>query len=168
MLKEIPYNELSKEMLVQLQKGGFLTVKNCNEINTMTIGWGSIGFIWNRPVFMVAVRYSRYTYNMMEKTKEFTVSIPLGSNLQKELGVCGTKSKRDLDKFEYLGLTPVPGINVDCPVIDECDLHFECKIIYKQAMEPATLDTSIRNDKYSDHDYHVLYYGEILGTYIKE
>ena len=168
MYKDIKYNELSKEMLERLQKGAFLTVNSGNEINTMTIGWGSIGFIWNKPIFMVAVRYSRYTYEMLEKTNAFTISVPLENNMQKELGICGTKSKRDIDKFKVCNLTPVIGNHVDCPIIDECDLHFECKIVYKQAMEPGMLDSQIKIDKYSNNDFHVLYYGEILGSYIKE
>lgn len=45
---DIKFNELSKEMLQQLQKGAFLTVENGDKVNTMTIGWGSIGIMWNK------------------------------------------------------------------------------------------------------------------------
>ncbi len=168
MFKDIHYNEMSKEMLEQLRKGAFLTVKGGDEINTMTIGWGNIGFIWNKPIFMAAVRYSRYTYELLEKTDEFTVSFPLSKDLKKELALCGTKSKRDIDKFEACNLTPKKGKVVNGPIIEECDLHYECKVVYKQAMEPGTLDKGIREAKYSDNDFHVLYYGEIVASYIKE
>ncbi|WP_432662244.1 flavin reductase family protein [Wukongibacter baidiensis] len=168
MLKDIAYNEMSKEMLDQLKKGAFLTVKGDDEINTMTIGWGSIGFIWNKPIFMVAVRYSRYTYELLEKTDEFTVSVPLSKDMKKELAVCGTKSKREIDKFKECNLTAENGKVVDTPIIGECDLHYECKIVYKQAMEPGMIDKGIRDAKYSNNDFHVLYYGEIVASYIKE
>jgi flavin reductase (DIM6/NTAB) family NADH-FMN oxidoreductase RutF len=51
---------------------------------------------------------------------------------------------------------------IDSPVIGECKLIFECKLVLKQVMEPGKLDSSIREKFYSDDDYHVLYYGEIL------
>lgn len=168
MFKDITYNEMSKEMLDQLQKGAFLTVKGDEELNTMTIGWGNIGYIWNKPVFMVAVRYSRYTYELIEKTNEFTVSVPLTKDMKKELAICGTKSKREIDKFKECNLTAKKGKVVDIPIIDECDLHYECKMVYKQAMEPGMIDKSIKEAKYTDNDYHVLYYGEIVASYVKE
>lgn len=168
MLKDIAYNEMSKEMVNQLEKGAFLTVKGDDEINTMTIGWGTIGFIWNKPIFMIAVRYSRYTYELLEKTNEFTVSLPLSRDMKKELAVCGTKSKREVDKFKECNLTAEEGKVVETPIIGECDLHYECKIVYKQAMEPGMIDQEIREAKYSNNDFHVLYYGEIVASYIKE
>jgi len=168
MYKDIVYNEYSKEMLEQLQKGAFLTVKNGDEINTMTIGWGTIGFIWNKPIFMVAVRYSRYTYEMLEKANEFTISVPLNIDMKKELAICGTKSKREMDKFKECNLTAEKGKVLDTPIIGECELHYECKVVYKQAMEPALVDQEIKKAKYPNHDYHILYYGEIVASYIKE
>jgi len=168
MFRDVKYTEYTGEMLKQLEKGAFLTVKTEDEINTMTIGWGTIGYIWNKPIFMVLVRYSRYTYQMMERAKEFTVSIPLKRDMKRELGICGTKSKRDIDKFKECNLTPVKGRVLDTPIIDECDLHYECKVVYQQAMEPALLNKDIKDAKYSNNDYHIIYYGEIVDSYIKE
>lgn len=168
MFKDIHYNEYTKEFLEQLPKGVFLTVKDGEKINTMTIGWGNIGVIWSKPIITVAVRYSRYTYDLINHSDEFTISIPLNGQLKKELGYCGTKSGRDVDKFKECGLSAVKGREVDTPVIGECDLFYECKVVYKQAMEPATLDQIIDEKCYSNHDYHVLYYGEIVSSYIKE
>lgn len=44
-IKKINFEKYSLQILEQLKKGAFLTVKNGNEVNTMTIGWGSIGYI---------------------------------------------------------------------------------------------------------------------------
>lgn len=168
MYKKIKYNEYSKEMLEQLPKGAFLTVKSKDKLNTMTIGWGNIGYIWNKPIFIVAIRYSRYTYEMIENSNEFTVSVPLKVDMKNELSVCGTKSGREIDKFKELNLTTREGNKVKTPIIDECDLHYECKIVYKQAMEPGLLDQDIKDLKYKENDYHVLYYGEIVDSYIEK
>ncbi len=168
MFKDIRYNEYSKEMMEQLEKGAFLTVKNDNKLNTMTIGWGTLGFMWNKPVFIVAVRYSRYTYEMLEKAKEFTVSVPLKVDMKKELAICGTKSGRDMDKFKECGLTSVDSKVIHTPIIGECELHYECKVVYQQAMEPGLLAQEIKDAKYQNNDYHIMYYGEIVASYIKE
>lgn len=165
-MKEIKFNEYSTELMNQLSKGAFLTVKNGEKINTMTIGWGNLGVIWMKPVFTVLVRFSRYTYELIQDAGEFTVSVPLNNNLAKTLAFCGTRSGRDYDKFKECGLTLRDGVKVDTPVIEDCELHYECKVIYKQVMEPAALDKEIRNAKYSNNDYHVMFYGEIVSSYL--
>jgi flavin reductase (DIM6/NTAB) family NADH-FMN oxidoreductase RutF len=43
--------------------------------NVMAIGWGTTGIIWRRPIFVVLVRPSRYTYKLIEETGEFTVTL---------------------------------------------------------------------------------------------
>lgn len=165
-IQHINFNDYSKEALEQLIKGAFLTVKDGEEVNTMTIGWGNIGFIWGKPIFMVAVRYSRHTYKLIENSKEFTVSIPLKKDLKKELAYCGTRSGRDVNKFKECNLSIVEGQKISTPIVGECELHYECKVVYQQAMEPATLDEGIKKRSYPNNDYHVLYFGEILDTYL--
>jgi len=166
MIKEIPYNEYIKEVHSQLIRGVFLTTKAGDRINTMVIGWGGLTFFWNRPIFLVPVRKSRYTHELLEKSGEFTVSIPMGRDMQKALSFCGTKSGRDYDKFKECKLTAVPGRYVDVPVIGECNLHYECRVVYKQDMDPATLNEEINQRFYPN--YHTFYYGEILGCYLTE
>jgi flavin reductase (DIM6/NTAB) family NADH-FMN oxidoreductase RutF len=148
-------------------QGAFLTVKSGDKINTMTIGWGNVGYQWNRPIFTVLVRKSRYTYELIENSDNFTVSIPLSENLKSSLAVCGRKSGRDIDKFKECNLTTKDSENVDTPIIAECELHYECKIVYKQEMDPQFLAKDILKRDYADKDYHTLYYGEIVATYIK-
>lgn len=159
------YKELSKEMLEQLEKGAFLTVKNDEKVNSMTIGWGNIGYIWNKPIFTVLVRHSRYTYEMLKDTNEFTISVPLNADMSKELEVCGTQSGRDIDKVKELNLNLKDSVSINTPILDDCDLHFECKIVLRQTMEPELFDKKLNDAKYPNKDYHVIYYGEIVKTY---
>ena len=42
-------------------KGAFFTVGDEKKANTMTISWGSIGYMWRRPMFMAMIRESRYS-----------------------------------------------------------------------------------------------------------
>jgi flavin reductase (DIM6/NTAB) family NADH-FMN oxidoreductase RutF len=167
-LKKIAYDKYIQEATEALSKGAFLTVKTGDKVNTMTIGWGSIGYCWGKPVFMVMVRDSRYTYKLIEKSDEFTVSIPLKDQLKEELKFCGTKSGKDYDKFEECDLSIQAGQEVDTPIIKGCDLHYECKIKFKQVMNPDELNVEYDKKWYPQKDYHTLYFGEIVGTYLDE
>ncbi len=79
----------------QIMEGAFLTVKVGTELNTMTIGWATIGFAWRKPILMVMVRNSRHTFSIIEKAADYTVSAPNG-NMKKAIAFCGTKSGRDV------------------------------------------------------------------------
>lgn len=168
LVKKIAYELCTKDVLEQLPKGAFMNVAYEGKENTMTIGWGNVGFMWAKPVFTAMVRYSRYTYELVDKAKEFTISVPLNGQLKEALGICGSKSGRDVDKFELCNLHKLEGQDVSSPMIEECDLHLECKVVYQQGMEADLLNDDIKAKKYSDGNYHVLYYGEILGVYKKE
>jgi len=164
MSKEISYNEHAKELTEILSKGAFLTTKVDSKVNTMTIAWGSIGFIWGKPVFMAMVRPSRFTYECIEKSREFTVSIPF-KDMSTALGICGSKSGRDIDKLAAANLTTVPGKKICTPVIANCGLHYECKVVYKQEMNPDLLAPELQEKWYATGNYHTLYFGEIITTY---
>lgn len=168
MIKTVKYNEFLPQAMNQLPAGAFLTVQSPEGLNTMTIGWGTVGYIWRRPIFTVAVRYSRYTYELLRNTNEFTVSFPLETDMKKELAVCGTKSARDIDKFKECRLIAQPGQVVSTPVIGQCDLHYECRIVHRQAMDPGLLDSGVDSSCYQDREYHTLYYGEIVATYLNK
>jgi len=146
-------------------KGAFLTVKTGELVNTMTIAWGNIGYEWNIPVFSVLVRRSRYTFELIEKAKDFTVSIPLSENLKDELMFCGTKSGRDYDKFKECDLKLKKSNQVESPIIEECELHYECEIVGKAPLIPNLLNDYLRDTVYRGNDYHTIYYGKILDTY---
>lgn len=112
---------------------------------------------------IVPVRLSRHTYQLLDKSKEFTVSVPLEKNLLRELSYCGTHSGRNENKYEATGLTPIPGKAVAVPIIAQCELHLECKVVYQQTIDPDYLNPEIKERWYPD--YHTMYYGEIVACY---
>ena len=132
--------------------------------NTMTIGWGFLGTMWSKPVFVVAVRHSRHTYKLMEESDSFTVCLP-AKDMEKALSVCGTKSGRNMDKFKEFEFTAVKGKTVDAPYIEECPVHFECKVPYKDDLAYDALPSSVTSSVYGSKDMHKLYYAEVTGAY---
>jgi flavin reductase (DIM6/NTAB) family NADH-FMN oxidoreductase RutF len=162
-MKQLDYMAVADQAMAQITKGAFLTVKADGQLNTMTIGWALIGVVWSKPIMMVAVRDSRHTFGIIEKAADFSVSIPQ-NKMAKELAFCGTKSGRDYDKFGKCGLTAGAAQKIDSPIIQVPGIHYECKIIYKSAMDPAFLDAACDN-LYPEKDFHTLYFGEILDCY---
>ena len=57
-----------------MNRGILLTTKGKGKVNTMTIGWGTIGIEWGRPVFVAYVRESRFTRQILDENPEFTVN----------------------------------------------------------------------------------------------
>ena len=145
--------------------GAFLTTASDGLVNTMTMGWGSAGYFWVRPIVTVPVRLTRYTREFIEKTGVFTISIPRKGELHKELAYVGTKSGRDGDKLAACGLTAVPGRTVPVPVIGQACLHLECRVLYTNDISRHNLDAAVDSRFYTDRDYHTLYMAEVLDFY---
>ena len=163
-MKKVDYMAVAEKAMHQIKKGAFLTVgASGGTLNTMTIGWASIGFVWRKPIFMVAVRDSRHTFGIIEKATDFTVSVP-SKGMTEEVMFCGTKSGRDVDKFKACNLEITGAQQTESPIISIPGLHFECKIVFKVPMDPANLDAECEK-LYPEKDYHTLYFGEILDCY---
>ncbi len=56
---------LDKVMEYFYKRGAFLTSKTTDELNTMTISWGNVGYVWGKPIFTVFVRKSRHTHHII-------------------------------------------------------------------------------------------------------
>ena len=105
------------QVMKQIKHGAFLTALSGDDMNTMTIGWASLGFIWGKRILTVAVRPVRYTFGIIERAADFTVSGPL-DGMDKELAFCGTNSGKNGDKLEKCGLEVFPspqGAHADHP-----------------------------------------------------
>jgi len=149
----------------KLQDGGiFLTVAG-GKPNTMTIGWATIGNLWAKGVFIVLVRPQRHTFDLLKETDEFTVSVPTDKPLRAELAMAGSKSGRDIDKFDGHGLTALPAQSVKAPIVGECGLHFECRILMRQEMPIEGTDQALLDRAYPRRDMHTMYFGEIISCY---
>jgi len=170
MKKEIKWYEGIGPLQEALSaNGAFLVTRDeAGRLNAMTIGWGQIGIVWSRPVFTVLVRKSRYTYACIRSADSFTVNVPAPGKLADELLLCGTKSGRDIDKFEACAFTPVPGRKVSTPIIEQCALHYECRILARTEQERADFAASaILERYYKDGDHHLIVFGEIVAAYAR-
>ena len=162
-MQTLDYQKVAEKVIRQIQKGAFLVTRGAGKINVMTIGWASLGFVWRKPIMMILVRNSRYTFGIIEQAKSFALSVPL-KDMEKEIEFCGTKSGRDFDKFRECNLKTSRAQKITTPILDIPGVHLECRIVYKSAMNPKFLAADYHY-LYPKKDYHSLYFGEIIACY---
>ena len=174
MKREINPFDYAGEIFKALPRGILLTSEAEDCVNAMTIGWGTLGIEWGVPIFAAYVRTSRFTYDLIERTGEFTVCAPYGElskTAAKAIGICGSKSGRDVDKLAQAGVHLVEADIVRPPAIKELPLTLECRVVFSQLQPIKEIDNRfgkfyVPNTAHSEP--HVAYYGEILKAYIIE
>lgn len=154
------------QIINSLNKGVFLTVRDrAGEVNTMTIAWATLGVIWQVPVLMVMVRPNRYTFALIENADDFTVTFPF-VDMKKQIEFCGTRSGRDVDKFNGCGLKKMSAQKVASPIIEVTrGRHYECEIIQATSLDKARLDLVCDEKNYRDNSYHTYYFGKVVSCY---
>ncbi|NMC84688.1 MAG: flavin reductase family protein [Anaerolineaceae bacterium] len=160
-IEELKLNSFSifQERWFVLMAGDFAEKK----YNCMTISWGSLGVIWEKPFVMVAVRPTRYTFQFIQQYPDFTVCA-FPTECHKALEYLGSKSGRREDKIAKSGLTACAAEKVAAPAFAEANLVLECRKMYTDPLhEAAFLDPAIVRN-YPNRDFHQLYFGEVLAV----
>lgn len=118
--------------------------------NLMTAAWAGT-VCSDPPMVSVSIRPSRYTYELVEKSGEFTVNLT-DRGLLKAADYCGVRSGREEDKFARCGLTKVraEGLRL-APAIAESPVYLACRVQNRLALGS-----------------HVMYIGEIVSMGIRE
>ncbi|MBR4225616.1 MAG: flavin reductase family protein [Candidatus Methanomethylophilaceae archaeon] len=164
--------ERASDIVGAIPKGAFLTTRSGDKTNSMVIGWGTLGNVWGKPVFIAYVRKSRFTRELLDANPEFTVNVPDGPYDKEIYRIFGSRSGRDMDKIAAAGVTLVDGEKVSVPGILELPMTLECKVLYRQPQEVSLIPKDIqdrfypRNAADSSTDDHIAYIGEIVGAYI--
>ena len=171
--------EYASEIVAANPKGILFTTKSGDEVDTMLIGWGLIGSLWEKPYFTAFIRTSRHSNKLVQESGEFTISVPEGKLDPRIFKVAGCESGRNVDKVAKLGLTVVEPEVVSAPAFAECPITLECKVRYSQVLDSEAIPEDVMQRFYpadvTDPDVaganaylHVAYYGEIVASYIVE
>ena len=94
--------------------------------NIITVAWAGT-VCTNPPMVSISVRPERYSYHLIEESKEFVINLTTEA-LVKATDYCGVRSGRDVDKFKEMNLTPQPSLHVAAPGIAESPVNIECKV----------------------------------------
>jgi len=113
----------------------------------------TLGEVFNlsirEPVIVgIAIAPARYSHELISAGGEFVVNLPPADLLDRVLQ-CGQASGRHVDKFAEFGLTPLPATHVVPPLIAECPVNIECRVLDVQTI--------------GDHD---LFQGEVLEHHV--
>jgi len=97
----------------------------------------------------IALRKATYTHGLIVESREFTVNLPTVAMLE-QVDQCGAVSGRDgFDKFSAFGLTKMASDEVTSPIIEECPVNLECKMLNVTEV--------------GDHD---LFLGEVVAMHV--
>lgn len=141
------------------QEWALLTVGQKEKYNTMTISWGGLGTLWNKPVVTVYVKPNRYTYEFMDNNEYFTVSF-YDEQYKDDLLILGSKSGRDLDKVSLTKLNPE---FLDSAIsFKEAKLTVICKKIYFQDLDIRNIPQNKIDKFYKSEPVHRMYIGEVI------
>jgi len=103
------------------------------------------------PVILgIAIAKARYSHELISATRQYVVNLPT-SNMVEIVDRCGIVSGRKVDKFAKFRLTPVPAEKVRPPLIAECPINIECRVLEIQEV--------------GDHD---LFLGEVVVEHVVE
>ncbi len=94
--------------------------------NIMTLTWTMV-LDWS-PRFALCTGPWNYTYQAMMKSGECVITIPTVELANQVLQV-GTHTSQEIDKFSEFGLTSLPAVKVDAPLVSECYANLECKVV---------------------------------------
>ncbi len=164
--KEIKPDQLSDNPFKLIGSDWMLiTAGTPDSFNTMTASWGGLGILWERRACFIFIRPTRYTYEFVERSANFTLSF-FAEEHRDSLTFCGTHSGRDSDKIKGAGITPVK--DEGFVYFSEARLVLQCRKLYFQDIKPANfLDPKIES-MYPAKDYHRMYVGEIVKCLVKE
>ena len=166
--KEIAPTEIDLNPIKMIDQDWLaLSAGKKGNMNLMTISWGSIGELWGKPVFIVYVSTSRYTYKFMEENDCFTVT-HFPASMRQKLAYLGSASGRNEDKVAGAGLN-VEFTQLGNPIYAEADLAIECKKLYGQQFAAELLPAEQREwYEKSGNGIHYIYIGEILHVWKKD
>jgi flavin reductase (DIM6/NTAB) family NADH-FMN oxidoreductase RutF len=88
--------------------------------NTVCLGFGSGG----------------HAIQCIKQNKEFVINVP-DQNLTTQMEMCGFATGSELNKFELTGLTPVPSELVNAPLVAECPISLECRVLSVETPEES-------------------------------
>ena len=151
--------------------------------NILTVAWAGT-VCTNPPIVSISVRPERYSHAIIRESGEFVINLTT-EKLARVTDFCGVRSGRDVDKFKETGLTPTVASKVKAPLILECPVNLECRVIkvlelgshdlFLASVEAVDVDPAYVDDKgrldlgraglmaYSHGGYYAL--GKTLGRF---
>ncbi|CAN7789994.1 flavin reductase family protein [Caballeronia sp. LjRoot34] len=124
-MKDLPLSDV-----YQLLEPGpvvLLTTFHNGRANVMTMSWHMM-VEFTPPLVACVVSRVDYSFAALRATRECVIAVPAVKLAPKVVKI-GNCSGREIDKFETLGLTPLPAECIAAPLIAECFANLECRVV---------------------------------------
>ena len=171
MMKEVSVESLQLNPMMMLgHEWMLLTAGKEENFNTMTVAWGHMGVIWNRPgnkrpchyipTVCVYVRPQRYTKAFVDREELFTLCV-FDEQQRPALSYLGSHSGREGDKVAASGLTPEHGEGTTW--FAEAKQVYICRKLYHAPLlEDGFVEDGLAEYNYPQKDFHEMYIAEII------
>ncbi len=125
-----------------------VTTRYKEKDNIITLDWHMpVSFF--PPLYAIAVGKTRFSHNLIKKSKVFVVNF-MPFELKEKVLFCGRNSGRNMDKFKEAKLEKEESEKIDCPRLKDAIAFLECKVV-----------------KEIDAGDHTIFIGEILNHKLK-
>jgi flavin reductase (DIM6/NTAB) family NADH-FMN oxidoreductase RutF len=136
------------------------------QIDIMAMSWHTM-IEFEPPLIGCVISNRNHSFELLMASKECVINIPTVELAEKVVG-CGNSSGLSIDKFQQFGFTAKPASLVAAPMIDECFVNLECRVVdtnlvkkysmFVMEVVKAWRDPSIKNPR----TIHHLGYGEVM------
>jgi flavin reductase (DIM6/NTAB) family NADH-FMN oxidoreductase RutF len=103
-----------------------VTTAHKGKANVMAMSWHTM-MEFDPPLVGCVISGRNFSFDALRKTKECVLNIPSAELAKQVVGVGNCRGGR-VDKFKRFGLTPLPALLVDAPLIAECYANLECRV----------------------------------------
>ena len=127
---------------------------NMEKANIITIAWISM-LTGTPPTLGISIGNKGYSGELIKKNKDFSVNLATADKMV-EADFCGITSGRITDKFDITGFTRMPSSLIQSPIIKECPVNFECRLIDAQTVGTTNhfigeiVETHVDTDKLAE------------------
>ncbi len=120
-----------------------------DKVNMMSAVWHT-QLSFDPPLYGVLISRKRFSHNLIEKSKQFTLNF-LDYEFLETVAFVGSVSGRELDKAEVFDIPLKDGRIIDVPILSESYAAYECEL-------------------YDEREYgdHTLFVGKIVGVHYSE
>ena len=120
-----------------------------DKVNMMSAVWHT-QLSFEPPLYGVLISKKRFSHNLIEKSKQFTLNF-LDYEFLETVAFVGSVSGRELDKAKVFDIPLSDGRIVDVPILAESYAAYECEL-------------------YDEKEYgdHTLFVGKIVGVHYNE
>lgn len=117
--------------------------------NPMSASWVMFTSLEPRMI-AVSIGFQRYTYELIRSAGAFVIATP-SDTMAEEVAFFGSNSGRDMDKLKELGTAVQPASEIDCILLSDACLNYECIV-----------DDSVKSGD------HMIFTGTIVATHLNE